>query len=1851
MKKLFQAKRIFAMTLAAAMVITMTPATSYAASAGAETIKTETTETADDTVTPETAEGETQETLPEEKETPAPLATELAVVENGWGSLKTEEVYTGSGMFDFTEIKRFLSVKVDGNEDLSCRNDLTAVWKAKKGDGAYEAMAEGALPVNAGSYKLTVSLAAKEGRNSAASLEIDFTVKKAPVTILLAIGSDRITVGTTVKAVKDEVAANYTILDDTGVITKADVKSIQVTVKDAFTDVPLAEDAVLAKTGDYAAEAEVQLTEEKAANYEIAQIRTLDLKMSDLKESFIGISVKRELGKTYDGQPIADLVKGIDYDARVEESGSGVEIPDAEIITDGWYVYDNLNGERKKLDKAPTEVGSYGFGISYAGKEGIYTAFEQEIFVDIVPMEIMVVPNISEGAEFYPGMRAQDVLAEVEYKVMNTAAEPAEVAIDKDIFWGTHINKERSIPIAPQFVVQEKEKGAEDSAYEEIRYYDKIREDKEYRIIFNGKGIVYSTSGMQIAIGPDLFAQDENYKLKTDADTRIANAIVLPMKAGLAADIDVSAMTTSGGATVGDSLENPITKEYDGNPLFALRADYKKAVVKETATQKELAKNTDAAISYKWWRYDGVREDLTPIWGDVSYYNSPSEAGKYKLTISYTDESGKYYAAKEDVFYEITPQQIRVVPGGEFKVLTETWIDGFQAYLCSESAVPFTIQAVSNGTDVTKAVMAEEDVFFLDWKVVKVKDAATGETEDVPYGQFAKENEYKVAVQNFSCSSNYENVTAENGMAPITLEEMGSEELTIEVDLAKLQETVWTKEYDGQPFDVSAAMEGGLVTVKNTKGEAVTDAPLIYTWHHEDGSVYTEAVNAGTYTLKARFDGSTSYKAAMETVIAEGITITKREVTVTASAAGMVTAGTDAYDVPVNVDITGYAQADETAFTELHLTYDSMGGYWYTKFDAFAGPLHINIYNEDGSVGIYGKLKSGETYMVMAGAALAHPYSENYELKLTGNTFTTERGMSIVYGSGDLIPSYTPLKDSADAMNHIITPQSAIRYTNLDETDNSYSKMIDALGTSSGNFVEMIIEAPSEFGANILSTAMYENSIRAAGGYCQPVYMENKLYVVFDAGAKDKKEFKIRWKDGYVETFTLDFSAAQLMEDLNAAVAPKSLAFNAPLKTMVIGEEQQLDVKLTKVLEDDIVSLAYKTDNDKILKVDEKGNVTALSAGKATVTVYPVMGDDKAPIAGAKTASVQITVKDVTAPKIKKVTPKDGSAQVEFAEVEDGYRREIYVLEGKGIKAEVFEQKIASVKNEQWLDVFPIPPVWFAKTSSAARKVAVNNLKPSTDYTVYVRNISKKRTLPDGSIIEKSAAGSTGSFSTTKTQVSDLYADIANTEADENDIYRVKLSSGKVKINVTGRFHDASDGAETLDYLLFTLPLNKEQQKTYLNPKLNYTVYDAWIDEHGIIGREYEKVSAKASVDKKGNMVLKGVGLVAVVIYDSISMRSTAMYVDITAAADSVANKTTKLQVGQTAPISSLLTYKEGKKTLTGNYSTNIEITEAVDKAFAGSEHFELHEYGGELYVKAVKAGGKLTVDLTDLGVKATGSAKSSAKATITSAALAPVTKLTITNITDINYRIEFQPSAYAESYKIEITNGKNQLIESMIIDSYSFINNEYDSGLQHYRDGDGNIISTYYTQDIWAFKNSKYNVSVTALCGDTASKTVKKAVKTTKMPASYEDLDRIDKNGWKRPTYSGAASYTTTINSATTDFISLSWEGNSLFTDYRNHQTLYSGNSYTFVAGGNSMNYPAKYSKTDSLIWSSSNKKVASINANAGTYSATFKALKAGTTTIEVKSKMTKKVIARYEITVTAVGDANGITNEYYWR
>lgn len=102
-----------------------------------------------------------------------------------------------------------------------------------------------------------------------------------------------------------------------------------------------------------------------------------------------------------------------------------------------------------------------------------------------------------------------------------------------------------------------------------------------------------------------------------------------------------------------------------------------------------------------------------------------------------------------------------------------------------------------------------------------------------------------------------------------------------------------------------------------------------------------------------------------------------------------------------------------------------------------------------------------------------------------------------------------------------------------------------------GNLAAFDIAPPAYYGDSVPETAMFRNEIKQQKGIAE-IY-DDKIRVVFNA-AEGTKTFRIRWEDDYVETYVLKFDEAVKLGNLEEAVAPKSLAFNAVEKKMAVGE-------------------------------------------------------------------------------------------------------------------------------------------------------------------------------------------------------------------------------------------------------------------------------------------------------------------------------------------------------------------------------------------------------------------------------------------------------------------------------------------------------------------------------------------------------------------------------------------------------------------------------------------------------------------------------------------------------------------------
>ena len=148
----------------------------------------------------------------------------------------------------------------------------------------------------------------------------------------------------------------------------------------------------------------------------------------------------------------------------------------------------------------------------------------------------------------------------------------------------------------------------------------------------------------------------------------------------------------------------------------------------------------------------------------------------------------------------------------------------------------------------------------------------------------------------------------------------------------------------------------------------------------------------------------------------------------------------------------------------------------------------------------------------------------------------------------------------------------------------------------------------------------------------------------------------------------------------------------------------------------------------------------------------------------AKAASAKITVTEVTASAVKRSQRRTIRQKIYFTVPEDGYRREIYVVDvtkrlayadRKKWKPADFNEAIAGIQNGKWkaadLLKYSIPlqkkkmKSWISLNRTKvydkklkAHIVTVDELEVGHEYTVYVRNVSAARALDDGSVVARS---------------------------------------------------------------------------------------------------------------------------------------------------------------------------------------------------------------------------------------------------------------------------------------------------------------------------------------------------------------------------------------------------------------------------------------------------------------------------------------------------------------------------------
>lgn len=1993
-RKLF--KRALPIILSVAMVFQSMPATAYAAEyEESEIVVSESDSEASEAEETQAAEPEVQETAQaatEAKETEivetttddAPITEEaegsVQVEENAAGeaALKTEldttgikdyylynedtgrvtETYTGSEVFQYVvdNIKygSYVTVTVDGEKKNELRGSLKTEWQ--KSDGTK--LETSTTPVDAGVYKLVISLDKQEGVCSEATATLEFEIKKAQLTLTDFV--DTANVGDTFADFTEKVKETYSVQEKTD--KDAYIKSLTLKLIDSVTGAESA-DTVFVQGKDYAYEVSATLLDNVAANYELAPVSPVVIELNDgivtTMEITLTDSTKTAIEHEYTGEAITFPEEGKDYTVKVYDEENltdgehtAIKVA-ADAITKEW-----LDADKNTLTEAPVKAGSYNVRLTYTDAAGRYAKATDLIEVVITPKSAYVKPALEDGTVVYSGMTGYDILKKVTYTVKETKGD-ADVTVE-DGFWGvSYSDASKTQLYEPVFALQKAElvteldeDGKETAVKDKdgkvqytgwadalsYEYLDNSKVDGsasvKYRIVFTGKKAVYDAYGNCgeediISVNDHgTNSQSPDYRFDLSEETIDKTAIELTITDAKEITIDISQYT---GAETG--------KVYDGEPLYAARKDYKKATLPDGANGSlyygwfsayksvDITEDKDGKlVREESWEVDWDGEEQ--FWKNDTDVNgvqfdgvSPKNAGTYALVIGYDDPSGETVADGIAIYYTIEQQQVQAeLSLAEGAALTAHKDMSVWDFIDANRETILNEVKKLDGNDRTKPLVSfvEDEA----WEEVKdyglefvVEEEITndkGEKEWTEAYAFTADGKYRIKaavdVRNDNYTNSYitiDETTKEdvyNILYSNTLDiniVKGEEQLTVDVDASKIV----GKKYDGTPLTISA----DAVKVTNSKGEAVTDAALTYRWYNESTNELLEdaPVNAGSYDLYISFAGDDKYAPLAEDVYAEDVTIEQRVLQIKPVIKAEVVAGTSAYYYNV---VDDFELLEGSDILESEMDYFSEEGHAVEEKDEegnAAGTIVYRaiysvygyVYEQDGKNVENAVLRGEKTYQAIGSGVKWGFYPEenesrvyfyrNYKAEFVKAEFTTVRGVAEITRN-DVSIKDTVTKAETGVQIHTITAKEGVPFYPAER-----SGVLDKDGNAvSGNFVKFDINAPKEYYNegyrynSFIGNAkdfVYENSIEAAGGYVLNSY-DGTITVAFpvtkeDVAGSAEKKFTVRWEQGYTEEFVLDCAGMTLEDDLTKAVAPKSLAFNSPVTKMVVGDKQQLDVKLTKVKLDDVICLKYETDNAEVLSVTEAGFVTALATGSAMVKAIPCYLDengDKQPIEGAKIASAKITVADVTAPKINKISAVDGRwvygsyeeywentpvlQNVEFTSVDDGYRREIYFLEGKQT-VETFEGKITSMKNGDWESAgFANAPTYSQAVSSAKNgtiSVSFGGLQPNTEYTVYVRNVSGIRTLADGTRVAVSHAGSVKNFKTTLPQVDALKLTFDEKYYNEDrERFEIPYTEGKASTLTTGWFYEkyTDESVNIADRIEYSLaPEMQVSKDTYVQPKLSYYVTDNdtiwdyvndwYTDEEN--GTQYSQLylnaykevlanttpSAIAKVDKKGTLTITGVGTVYVLVYDTNTGRSSVEGVTITAEADDMTMKAPKAKVGQRVNILDCITWTQNKKNLTGyadymldeyGFSNWLEIT-------VEGEGFN---HSGR-YLTAVKAGATAKVTVKDKLADVTKDM------TLTAAAMDAVKDLKVSAVTDKYATVSFTypyDTAYEYNDNVSDTQGVNQVYARVqVMDaSKNVVSDEYYSLCPgNYWYGDEFWMPKYDAKKkVWTYnvmldglkRKSNYTVSVTACCLNEKSKAAAKSFKTTDIPAAqpYE--------------YEGDFYSFNSVEYLKADggmYVEVNCNG------LDEHQALTSNNTYTLDASG--ANRAARNRKSDTLTWKSTNTKVASVKANAGSYTATLNTLRKGTTQIEVSSNLTKRIIARWTVFVNAVGEA----------
>ena len=1174
--------------------------------------------------------------------------------------------------------------------------------------------------MNAGKYELTLTYPKAEGTHDGAEKKVECEITKAPVEFHFE--SERVYVkpGTAAKDVKPGALNRVYCAGNNLDAEDFDLKATA--VKNTMTGEEIPAEEKLLHGGDYALQITpsikadaAQAKKDISANYDLTPF-IVDIETGELVATYIEITLAekwKENGivtlKSYDGKAATEPKTPDDYTAVVkywDEAANDYKKLEGAAITGQWVT--GWDAEEISEMEAPADAGGYFYRLRYEGVEGEYQAASDVVEVEIKPAAVKIQIRDADKKLVLPqGTTMSEVVTRADYAAVDEAGKDITGEVKKKQIWGTSYDDSNMSQVYEPLLTLEVKDGTGFKAVLDADY--ELEGGKEYRIVFDGQKAIYNadgTFGHRTSINEDRNINGYDYNYETD-DTRTADAQAraVEVTAATRAVIDVSELVKDDNAATLDQIATLKSKVYDGREIYSARSQYKNKVGLKTADDKGTKIKTLAKeFSYEWQKNDAAenlqdKENLenednwSPVYG---FTISPDRAGIYRLKITYQDmtEDGTLYYAdnSEYVYYAIDRQKVKIVPNKEksYETLSGRSVGSFfddNEIDCSildaetEKALTFPKGHYAEVTWQMQETVGEKINTYLqyDYGYTFVSDAGTAYAiQAAGLEVHTLDND---GYEDFS--DNYTVASADT--VPLTVKPMGTVPMKLEVDASKWGSK--TKVYDGKPFAQNELITDGVVTAKKVENGAETtieDPGISYiTYDPNEGETRSLdwTTDAGVYELYACFDGSTAYApienpdSFMMNGVKIGIfEITQREITLKIDnmpktyEAGILVSDI-LRDIPGKVRVEGFAPGQEWAFTE-----DDGIPAW-----DHASPV-FEIYEKGSKTPVdeYTSLKWDQSFVVRY-AFWSDGLSEGYYTEEFGE-INFRRNYKV---SADVAAAFDTVKGNShiESVSYEGISEIAV-VSKMDEKDPMRQEVtvLDGIGYSRGEFYDgyddIIMEGnlaafdiapPAYYGDSVPETAMFRNEIKQQKGIAE-IY-DDKIRVVFNA-AEGTKTFRIRWEDDYVETYVLKFDEAVKLGNLEEAVAPKSLAFNAVEKKMAVGESQQLDVKITKAQMGDIIKLGYRSSDESVLKVNENGYVTALKEGKANIEVFPVrlvkgklerIKDAKG--VDAKGATVAVAVTKLSAPKPVKVTSHGSYADVNYDIPKDGYRREIYVVD------------------------------------------------------------------------------------------------------------------------------------------------------------------------------------------------------------------------------------------------------------------------------------------------------------------------------------------------------------------------------------------------------------------------------------------------------------------------------------------------------------------------------------------------------------------------------------------------------------